>query len=67
MKIDVVMKNYSNIQNLFKIKLKHELQVMIIIIKLNIQNQGFFSQLYRLGLKIKIIYKLNDLEEMVLT
>ena len=61
------MKNYSNIQTLFKIKLKQEFQVMIIIIKLNIQNQVFFSQLYQLGLKIKIIFKFNNLEEMVLT
>ena len=38
MKIDVVMKNYSNIQTLFKIKLKHEFWIMIIIIKLNIQS-----------------------------
>ena len=67
MKIDVAMKNYSNIQTLFKLKLKHEFRIMIINIKLYIQNQGFFSQLYRLGQKIKIIFKLNDLEEMVLT
>ena len=43
MKIEVVMKNYSNIQTLFKIKLKHEFRIMIIIIKLNIENQGFFT------------------------
>ena len=43
MKIGVAMKNYSNIETLFKIKIKHEFRIMIIIIKLNIQNQVFFS------------------------
>ena len=52
MKIDVAMKNYLNIQTLFKIKLKHEFWIMIIIIKLNIQDQVFVLQLYKLGLKI---------------
>ena len=42
MKIDVAMKNHSNNQTLFKIKLKDEFKIMIIIIKLNIQNQIFF-------------------------
>ena len=56
MKIDVSIKIYSNIQTLFEIKFKHEFRIMIIIIKLNIENQVFFSQLYKLGLKIKIIF-----------
>ena len=42
MKINIAMKNYSNIQTLFKVKLKHEFRIMIIIIKLNIQKKGFF-------------------------
>ena len=54
--IDVAMKNYSNIQILFKIKLKYQFWIMIVIIKLNIQNHVIFSQLYKLVLTIKIIF-----------
>ena len=57
MKINVAIKIYSKIQTLFEIKFKYEFQVIIIIIKLNIQNHFFFTTiLYRFELKIKIIF-----------